>query len=666
MSSLAIVASTTHMLESLPARARADYERWARLIGPLLDNPPENLRKALRGIHHATGISEKTLEKRYYKARDGGLLDMIDRRLCGRKHWRRKKPRETPAVLLSAGMISLWRRLCEESNRSNRTAFERLKEMWEKQSPEIGAIPEFRDFPGWPAMPRGLTYNNLNRARPSDYELAVARRGRTAAKGLRPTVRTTRAGLWVGSHYMIDDMWHDAFVNSFAHKQAGRPLEVYILDYFSACKMSWGALVRIKRPDGKYQGIEEKHTRLIAAAQMHCHGYSPRGTVIVHEHRTGHISDRVQGVLHDVSGGLITCEASGLQHEAAHAGQYPMFKLGNPNFKAPIESNHSLYHNRMDYLPGQTGRNDAVRPAELNARLDQNERMLELRELLPEREREGMIMPFLEFGHYMHLCMLACKKIEAVRNHKLEGWIEAGNVVQMVDFGGGIAVPEYKLNAEQRARLPALMEAGLVRVFPERMSRHEVLRRGEHDLMRFPGYGICAILGDDMARDVKLGDAGFHVEDIDISPEPMLFSPVVRDAEGREYCLRKGEKFEGFVNPFAPDTLFVRGAKGNYLGESKLLPRVSRGDRDGIERAYGKIAHIEAVMNRGVQERHGAPGAGEGAGRARMTRSGADAPRAGGKTRLRSYPETQCTDGAGADAVTILLAENASEQNDGE
>ncbi|EIP99479.1 hypothetical protein OpiT1DRAFT_03997 [Opitutaceae bacterium TAV1] len=618
MGELAQIASLTQSVESLTAAARRSFEYWRAIIEPLLENPPTNLSQALKELARVTGQTAKTLQNKYYDARNHGILAVADKRLCS-KLWKRKKA-ATPRVKESEGLISLWKRLCEESDRSMETAHKRLLKMWKNRDEEFFRIPEYRDFPHWPALPPGLRYRNLLRYAPTEFELVVAQRGRSAAKGLRPTMRTTRVGLYVGSHYMIDDMWHNVMVNSFADKQAGRPMEIYTLDYFSACKMRWGARVRVKGRDGKYQGLSEVHARYITAATLFLDGYSPRGTEMVTEHGTAHLTERVVRALHDVSGGLITCSASGLQHEAAHAGQYPVFKLGNPNFKAALESNHNLYQNRMDYLPGQTGKNRDDRPAELAARLEHNARLLDLREALPEHAREGMVFPVLEFGQYLHLCSLACAGIEDERDHQLAEWIEAGNFLQMVDFGGGLTVPDYKLNEEQRAKLPALMDAGMVRVYPERMTRLEARRRGARDLVKIPGWGVCAILGDDLAREVKLGNDGFHVEDIDLSPSPLLYSPVIRDAEGRERILRKGEKFDGFINPFAPEVLFVRDAQGRYLGESKILPKPSRGDRDGIVRAWGEYAHVENVMAKDVQARHGRSGTGEGAGRARMGR----------------------------------------------
>jgi hypothetical protein len=381
MGELAQTAGFSHALALMPARAREDFEYWRAIIEPLLTNPPRNLRKALEEIEARLGVPYKTSEKRYYKALKGGLLAMVDTRKCGPKLWRRKKARV--AVTECEGLVSLWRRLCEESTRSLETAYLRLVTMFETRDPEITVIPEFRDWPGGPALPPGLSLGNLRRLAPSKFELTVARRERSAANGLRPTVRTSRVGLYPGSHYMFDDKWHDYFVNSFVDG-TGRPLELYSLDYFSALKLEWGLRVRIKDDKGRWQRITGAMTRYVIATTFFKRGYSPRGTTGVFEKNTANCPDKVAEILHDASGGLITFQTSGVQNEAAHAGQYPVIRSGNPRIKAALESNNNLEHNRLDFLPGQTGRNRETRPAELQGRLDYNETLLRVRERLPD------------------------------------------------------------------------------------------------------------------------------------------------------------------------------------------------------------------------------------------------------------------------------------------
>ena len=83
---------------------------------------------------------------------------------------------------------------------------------------------------------------------------------------------------------------------------------------------------------------------------------------------------------------------------------------------------------------------------------------------------------------------------------------------------------------------------------------------GARDLVRVPGYGVCAILGDDLAQERKVTDRGlFEYQDQEVGPGMHRFDAgCVATPDGERVALKNGEKYQIFVNPFAPDTLFVR------------------------------------------------------------------------------------------------------------
>ena len=593
-----------YTIEHLPQRARQDFDFWRALVEPVLDQP-RGAEAALERACAEAGVPFKTALKRFYRARKHGLLGLVNRALCGREFWQTGASGYA-TVKNCEPLKELWKRLCEESNRSCVTAHKELLKMWRRRDAEIGAIPEYRDFPGWPKIPPGWSYDNLMLHAPSDYELAVARQGRAASAARRPTVYTTRVGLWVGSHYMFDDKWHDMFVNSFAARAgAGRPLEVYSLDVFSACKRRWGVRIRERKPDGDYTGISEKMMRWVLAATLHLDGYSPKGTVCVTEKGTAKIREALKQILHDKTGGLVTVEEGGMTGDAAHLGQYPGLARGNFRHKAALESNNNLEHNRFDRLPGQTGRNVAERPEELAGRLKYNERLLAACERLPAEKAALIEKPILHLGEWMDLAGHIYAEIARDRDHALEGWIEAGHVMQLIEIGGR-EIPLCDLSAEQQAALPALLEAGLVSARPARMSRLEAWQRGARDLIKLPGWGVVAIMGDDLAQEAAVRGNQFEIEDKEIDPDrPLRFEPFITTADGQTAQLRDGEKYQVFVNPFAPDTLFVRDARGAYLGQAARILTPSRADHEAVQRAIGAALRRETALLAPLRARHG-------------------------------------------------------------
>lgn len=591
---------------SLTAEARKDLDYWRGLLMPAMRQRGRGLTRTLQAIAVSGGQSFKTVKGRYYAWKKHGVRGLVDKRLAGPLFWKVKGHRAASAVSQSRGIQQLWCALCEANQRKSKGEFNTLVKMWKERDPRIAAIPEYEDFPGWPALPQGWTYPNLMRYGPDDFDLTSARVGRAAAALERRRVYTTRVGLWVGSHYLFDDKWNDLFVNSFADGQAGRPLEIYSLDLFSAKKLCNATRVRTKDQEGNYTGVAGIMARYVLAATLYLKGYSKRGTVLVMEHGTATEDDAKLDLITEITGGLVTWQKSGMSGDTAHLGQYPLIERGNPRHKAALESNNNLEHNRRGALPGQTGRSIATRPEQLdgkNGLLKYNSRLLAAREQLPPEKAALLDFPLLELNQYLDVASHIDAAIADDRDHELEGWLEAGNVVQAIQLGGQ-EILETKLTPEQRAALPALLDAGLVQARPVRMSRREVWERGAGDLIKLPGWGVVAILGDDLARDVTVVDDMISMKDNEWWPGILRFETDLRDAEGRHVKLREGQKFQAFINPFASNMLFVRDLQGRYLGECRRIIAPCRSDMEAVRRAMGEAAAAESELLTPLVARH--------------------------------------------------------------
>lgn len=589
--------------KDLPAKARRQLDYWRDLLRPAMQQKARGVEATLKQIAKAAGQPFRTVRNRYYRWRRDGVMGLIDKSVAGRRFWVRRARPIAPEVSLSRGLQDLWRALCEENKRRSKPEYKKLVAMWSKRDPRIAAIPEYADFPGWPALPPGWSYPNLMRYGPSRFDSTVSRVGPFAAKKHRPTVFTTRAGLYVGSHLMLDDKWHDFFVNSFADKQAGRPLELYTFDLFSARKCRWGVRVRTKRPDGTYAGVPEEMTRWALASHLFQDGYSPRGTEIVAEHGTAAVADRIAEVLYNCTNGKITLSEAGMTGDPVLLGHYPGLRRGNPNHKAALESNNSREHNAFGSLPGQTGNSVTNRPEQLDGQLDNNAMLLAAYQQLPAETAALLEFSLLELNQFMSVADQTYAILERDRDHELEGWIESGNVTQLLEIGGK-EILEIHLTPEQRAALPVMLESGFVQARPVRMSRREVWDRGASELLHLPGWGICEILGDDLARESTVLDGMFELQDQQIGPATYRYTSRVIDSMGRQQELRDGEKYQVFINPFALGTLFVRDAKGRYVGECRQIHAPCRGDLDAVKRAMGEAVKREHELLVPINARH--------------------------------------------------------------
>ena len=251
----------------LPTAARNDFDFWRTHLESIL-TVRRGVTAQLRALADRTGIPFRTLRNKLYDARKHGMTVWIDKRLAGPRFWNSRRP--TGLSTDDKDLVALYAGL---NQRSTRSAMKQLRRDWLAKRPctevkkrlgKEGADKirlrllrlRAKDSSGFPV---GWSIDNLARYAPPKIELKSVRIGRSAAAAHRPLVYTGRKGLWVHSHLMLDDKWKDFFVNSLAEKQAGRPLELFSHDLFSAKKVFWG--IRIRTRDlatGAYNQLGEK------------------------------------------------------------------------------------------------------------------------------------------------------------------------------------------------------------------------------------------------------------------------------------------------------------------------------------------------------------------------------------------------------------------------
>ena len=569
---------------------------WRARIEPIL-----TLRKgicaAIASVAATTGIPRKTVMRKYYDAKKRGLVALVDRRLAGPGWWQNKNGQSTAISDDDKELVKLY---CGKNQRSSRSAIKQLRRDFIN-----GRVKTKTPIDPRSGFPRGWSVGNLDRYTPTKFELKSVRIGRSAAANERPLVYTTRKGLYVGSHYMLDDMWHNFEVNSFAEKQAGRPLELFSHDLFSARKVRWGIRVRTRRDDGSHNQLSERMTRMILAATLYLDGYSERGTVIVAEHGTAAVREGIERALHEISGGLISVSHSGMTGAAAHAGQYPGISRGNFRFKASLESGNNLTQNVFAALPGQVGKDRDHQPEEHAALMRNNENLMACRKYLSPERAALLEFTLLELNQFMLVAHELYSAIDNDPDHELEGWIECGHVAQELLLGGQWIDQALLLRDAAQSQLALeLINAGTLQTRPRRMTRGEVWQAGARELVRIPGYGVCAILGDDLAAPRKVSGNRFEFVDQEVGPGVHRYEAVAKTPHGEELRLADRETYETFVNPFAPETLFVRRGNGAYIGECRRIAKPCRGDVEAVHRACGAAAKAEAELLAPIRVRH--------------------------------------------------------------
>ncbi len=572
----------------LPDAVKQEVNGWIRALAPALREGCR-IGQALHEAAGQLGVSTATARRKLDALRESGWRGLINRSRC-------------PIVedVLPLEFVEYWKSLCERNQRKCKPAYRELIRRLNSGEvvPGYSTLPAADPFTG---VPRGWTYRNLMRHQPSKFELSAARIGRSAAAAHRPLVFTTRMGLRVGQFYLFDDLWHDHKVNVVGQRQSRRPLEFHCVDLFSACKFGWGIKPALENEiTGSEERLKERDMRFLLANVLGAHGYHPEGTTLVVEHGTAAIRADVEGLLHDLSDGLIKVARSGMEGASSFAGQYAGRSKGNFRFKAALESLGNLVHNEMAMLPGQMGRNRDESPEELHGRDRHNDALLRAMAALPSQQAELLRLPFMDFNQFMMIVGEIYRRINARTDHELEGWLEAGLVAN--EFRLSLDTPWQSgeqllaLPDAQRAAIQPFLDStpGLIR--SRRMSPTEVFKRDSKHLIRLPAHGVALILGNDLGVERGVRSGMFEFQDQEAGPGIFRYLAQVQRQDGSQQMLREGERYLTILNPFEPSFLYVCNARGGYLGAAPRWESVSRGDAEALHRACGRAAKVEAAL----------------------------------------------------------------------
>lgn len=608
------LSTSLHLqLAGLSQKTRADFELWQERLAPILSLKKGHCRE-LAALAAREDLPIQTVTRKYYLVRNKGWMALINRALAGPRLWKTRKATGLPTE--DRELVKLY---CELNQRSSHSAMKQLRRDWTRkricagmrvrvgtdETARINALLRRPRSLARNGFPVGWSTSNLLAHKPTKFQLKAVRIGRSAAASERPLVYTTRRGLYVGSHIMLDDMWHDHVVNTFVERQSGRPLELSAHDLFPAYKRRWGIRVRTRKDDGSHHGLTEKMTRMILAATLFLDGYSPRGTIMIAEHGMAAIRDAIEKALFDMSGGLITTSRSGMLGDATHLGQYPGIGKGNSRFKASHESSHNLTHNVLGDLPGQTGKDRDHQPEEHAALLRNNDDLLAATKYLSPESAALLQFPILEVTQFMHILAERYEGIAEDPDHDLEGWVESRLTTTELLLGGQwIDQARLLQDAAQWEIARTLVAAGTIENRLRKMTRGEVWRAGAGELIQIPGSGVCAILGDDLACERKVRGNRFEFEDQEVGTGTHRYESVAFTPQGEALQLRDGEIYETFVNPFATGTLFVRRANGAYIGECRRIETPCRGDVEAVQRACGTAAKREGELLAPIRTRH--------------------------------------------------------------
>ena len=602
---LTIQPADLSFLESAPEAVRSE----ARTLHAEFLNATRPLGRSLREVAGRVGKSFDRVWALYFEWKRNGCSIRV---LVNRAKAPALAARVENSFVNKQDFTQWMKALAERNQRKTRPAWREFTRLWRMGQ----TIPGLDNALPRHCLPPGTSYANVARLVRDAFALAAMRRGLSFAVGqCGPQVFSTRVGLWYGSHYMIDDLWHDNFV--VFGRQIVRVLELDVMDSFSGCLVGFGCKPRTQREDGTFENLREKFARLMVARTLWCEGYSPRGTVWIAEHGTAAISEHCRRIFRDLLPKVSVRESGITGEEQAIIGWRGEGK-GNPRAKAALEAMRNLKHNELGALPAQTGLDREHRPEFTHGQLQDCAEMIKaiaaLAERKPDRARQ-MRLNLLDYhGDFLPLLLDIYDSINRRDWHTLEGWHGCGHVVteyrlaptasQWLTDGEVSALPE---TARQLLLAAAAADPSYLQT--RKLSPAEVRARHLGELTPCPAWIIGDLLGPDFAREMAAEGAYFNrIQEAELSPEALRYESVIVDTEGRRLQLADG-KYLGMVNPFDLETLFVfeggRESKlGRCLGTAARVRRVVPGDVEGLHRAFGNRSRRMKELLDPIRARH--------------------------------------------------------------
>lgn len=613
----------------------AERERVAKLDALMreIQDAPRKM-EAYRRIFEREAIPEKTLQRFFKKWKDAetaapgtGALALADKR---------KMSKPTPGSMFYRD----FKTYAERDLNTDQGGYDQM--LRDLHAGAVFSFGNWRDlwrlqFPGEPVpdvcpinfIPKGFTYNNMNRLHNADptRKMAIAwnRGGQFAASAYSLPVIRSRVGLPVGSVFQADDVWHN--IDVFAPGQQGtfQPMEYAIYDVASAFKVVSAMKPRILTVDPKTgkevrDNLKEIQFRFAVQYLLGVKGFHKDGCTLVGERGTTALRDPVLRRIASVPiyGKLFRFSKSGILNEAAHKGLLMGNAGGNPRMKSLCECAHNVIHNATASILGSRGRDAAHMHESNGAVVKYTSEMLTLARKIDPMLVPMLQLPILNFDHYCKYFYMMEDAVMDRTAHNLEGWADREIVEYRLSVTSDVWLPIDRLNdmspAEMAATL-AVINSDKKNLFRNRkMSRREVWQQGQRDLIRWPLMDLPAFADLRDAKEVTVGANGTiaFTDKVYYPSTKQTYLAQYTDRKGVPHRIAPGKKVTFYWNPLGElanqiwivERETVTDENGqqqileNILGTAPLLKTAAWADEHSIKVAMGqKLQQVAEVMS---------------------------------------------------------------------
>ena len=491
----------------------------------------------------------------------------------------------------------------QQNQRKNKPGYRKFIRHWQAG----GEVPGYGTWPTyWAArghahlnacphtLPPGWTYTNLQAlAKPTKVELALARKGTSAALALLPPIPATRDGLRPLEFVTFDDMDRDELLCVPGYANPVRLLQLGNRDMACAYWLRVG--VRPQLPNeadpAKKQRLRLSDMKMLEAVTLMDFGY-PRDYVSHHviEHGTATLLSQDASALYQVTNGhVVVCFS---QMEGGLVLAWDERGKGNSRAKAGHESDHNRWHNEAADLPGQVGKDRDHSPAQNLIMTREAVALAQLQAAFTPDAQRRFKMPFACLEEVIANTYEILDRLNTREDHRLEGfnriiqWRLKGELdwrteeellLWLAKIGKDFKAVQDLVDVNPNPRLETPAErwrrlcTGVVFVKP-------------------PFSAIRLFLDDHVNVKVENGSIKFRKENIQFQYWPERLEDALPDfADVRKQYL-------GWFVPGAMDYLILTSEDGAYLGTWKRM-KLSRLDPEALTAA---IQHKTSLLKQAI------------------------------------------------------------------
>ncbi|HEV2329216.1 MAG TPA: hypothetical protein VGY56_10550 [Verrucomicrobiae bacterium] len=550
--------------------------------------------EALR-IFYRYGWALKTFEAKYYAWADKQDWTVLVNKSKAPASWRAER----------AGLPALFLEHCEKKiakfgrRDGKRQAIISIRRHWKTGRDETGrecVIPGYEDggpgasasgaATGWEKRdtencPVGWHPTNISRQIQKRNRLTKAVRAQmheshAAALPFLPGIQRDTTNLRFLEEITFDDVRMDWLV---FNTETGQAEELWLLvARDSATRMVLGFVMHPAsiRDDGTATHLGARHMKELAAYILETYPLPPYLVHWIVERGTATLAEAVKAALGELFDNRIKVHYTSMIGGKSPVGYQEKAK-GNSRGKASHESHNRLFHTQASHLPGQTGARYDIRPADLNARVEEAKEIWNLASRLPEHKRGDVKFPLVTQKEARDIIKAFCLEQNLRVDHAIEGFED---VLEWWD--GQKWQPRSKLASNANLNNgPGASAGGAATRFRQRKEMPV-----ERAMRLIQAVGDCwTRCSPEIIRTFLEHTQKLEV----IEPNGEIIMPV--DGKPKTFChagqpLPSGMKVLCYHNPDDPQYIHLTTGDGRFLGTWYQRGRTPTMDQKALAEAF--------------------------------------------------------------------------------